>query len=156
METTSTLDGVAIADGLPEVTAKPAVGLHTHRSKITNGRQLLSGIDGRSTAARRYRDLVQAYAEPLGGLMGLSAAQAALVREAASVSVQSESMASALARGEWVDPEQSVRVANTLSKLVNRLEKLSLQQRARAPRFSISDYLELRDRRAADVDEAAE
>jgi hypothetical protein len=38
-----------------------AVRSRNHCSKITNGVDLLAGIDGRSADARRYRDLVESY-----------------------------------------------------------------------------------------------
>jgi hypothetical protein len=118
----------------------------TTRSRITNGKSLLAGIDARSAGARRYRDLVQAYAEPLGGLEGLGATDAALVREIASVSLQSEAMAASLARGDGVDPEQSVRVANVLSRLVSRLER----RKRISPKLSVPEYLAARDARKAE------
>jgi hypothetical protein len=39
----------------------------TTRSRITNGKQMLAGIDGRSAEARRYRDLAMSFADDLGG-----------------------------------------------------------------------------------------
>ena len=38
-----------------------AIGCATTRSKVSNGTQLLRGVDGRSSSARRFRDLVRAY-----------------------------------------------------------------------------------------------
>ena len=37
----------------------------TARSAVTNGRELLPGIDGRSQTARRYRDIAAALASEL-------------------------------------------------------------------------------------------
>jgi hypothetical protein len=38
----------------------------TLRSRVTNGSQLLAGVDGRTAAARRYRDLCMALADDMG------------------------------------------------------------------------------------------
>jgi hypothetical protein len=51
------------------------------RSRITNGRELLANIDGRSTEARRYRDLCFSFADDCGGARSLTEAQRALVRQ---------------------------------------------------------------------------
>jgi hypothetical protein len=38
----------------------------TNRSRVTNGTQLLVGVDGRSPNGRRFRDLVRAYEAEFG------------------------------------------------------------------------------------------
>jgi hypothetical protein len=154
MDLISNSSGSALAAELPAGRSDVASRAPTTRSRVTNGRQLLAGIDGRSAEARRYRDIVMSFADDLGGAVGLTEAQRALVFQAASLVVQSEAMASAAIRGELVDAEQTTRVANTLSRVVSRLEKMRLQRRARASSFSVADYLELKARRAADVEEA--
>jgi hypothetical protein len=80
-------------------------------------------MDKRSATGRRFRDLVESYAADLGGLPNLGAADQALVKEIAAKTIQSEQLAAALARGESVDTEQSVRIANVLNRLLGRLER---------------------------------
>jgi hypothetical protein len=41
----------------------------TNRSAVTNGSKLLVGIDGRSPAARRFRDLIHFYETEVGGVL---------------------------------------------------------------------------------------
>ena len=101
-----------------QASAKP---MSTTRSRITNGKQLLAGIDGRTADARRYRDLAASLADDLGGAAGLSEAQRALVRQAAAMIVQSERLQSSILRGELVDSEQLTRLANVVARILTRL-----------------------------------
>ena len=133
------LDRSASAADPSPVRSECAPRASTLRSAMTNNPLKLRGVSGSSADGRRFRDLMLAYAEPLGGLLALSAVDTALVREAASTSLQSDAMASALARGESVDPEQSVRVANSLSRILTRLER---RAKAVAPRpKTLADHL---------------
>jgi len=113
--------------------ASVAASSLTNRSRVTNGRVLLAGMDKRSAPGRRYRDLCEAYAARLGGLSALGVEDAALVREIAAQTIQSEQNAAALARGESIDTEQSVRVANVLNRLLGRLERRAKASRTREP-----------------------
>jgi hypothetical protein len=116
----------------------------TARSRVTNGKELLANIDGRSTEARRYRDLCFSFADDLGGAAGLKESQRALVRQAAALTVQSEKLQSAMIRGEAIDDEQMTRVANSLSRTLSRLG------RKRVPaKLSVPEYLAQRDARMA-------
>ena len=100
------LDSSSIASQLTEVRSNVASRAPTTRSRITNGKQMLAGIDGRSAEARRYRDLAMSFADDLGGAAVLTEAQRALVFQAASLVVQSEALNGAIIRGEEVDVEQ--------------------------------------------------
>lgn len=93
----------------------------TLRSRVTNGKQLLANVDGRTADARRYRDLCLSLADDLGGAAGLTEAQRALVRQAAAMIVQSERLQSAVLRGELVDVEQLTRLANAATRILTRL-----------------------------------
>ena len=93
----------------------------TLRSRITNGTQLLAGVDGRTAAARRYRDLCLSLADDLGGASTLTEAQCALVRQAAAMIVQSEKLQGEVLRGEVVDCEQLTRLANGATRILSRL-----------------------------------
>jgi hypothetical protein len=111
----------------------------TNRSKVTNGTRLLDGMDKRSATGRRFRDLCQSYAAPLGGLPSLGAADAALIKEAAAKTVLSEQMAASIARGESVDAEQAVRVGNMLQRLLARLDRRAKALVPKGP--SLAEYL---------------
>lgn len=92
------------------------------RSAMTNGTRLLSGVDGRTKAARRFRDLVEAYCSELGtDLARLTESQRTAVRQAAGVAVQCEQMQSAIVNGDAVDPEQLVRLSNLLVRLLKNV-----------------------------------
>jgi hypothetical protein len=93
----------------------------TLRSRITNGSQLLVNVDGRTAAARRYRDLTISLADDLGGASSLTEAQRALVRQAAAMIVQSEQLQGEVLRGEIVDCEQLTRLANAATRILSRL-----------------------------------
>lgn len=93
------------------------------RSAATNARSFLAGIDGRSTRARRFRDLMSSFAAGLGGIDALSESELALVRQAASVTMRAEELQSAIARGEAVDPDELIRLSNTSRRLLSGLKR---------------------------------
>lgn len=93
----------------------------TLRSRVTNGKELLANVDGRTATARRYRDLTISLADDLGGATGLTEAQRALVRQAAAMIVQSEKLQGEVLRGEIVDCEQLTRLANAATRILTRL-----------------------------------
>lgn len=72
---------------MPEI-ATPAA----NRARATNEGGSLPGIDGRSSWARRIRDLTALHAIELGGSDRLTPVQRALVRRAAILEVQLERM----------------------------------------------------------------
>jgi hypothetical protein len=78
-------------------------------SKVTNGVDLLRGIDGRSADERRYRDLVESYKAEFSH--DLSQSEMAAVKQAAWLTVRSEGMQAAQLRGEAVSYEESTRLA---------------------------------------------
>jgi hypothetical protein len=59
----------------------------TARSRVSNGRDLLPGIDGRSTVARRYRDIASAILVDQGGEELCSESRKQLVRRFAAAAV---------------------------------------------------------------------
>jgi hypothetical protein len=93
----------------------------TLRSRVTNGKDLLANVDGRTATARRYRDLTISLADDLGGASNLTEAQRALVRQAAAVIIQSERLQGEVLRGEGVDCEQLTRLANAATRILARL-----------------------------------
>jgi hypothetical protein len=93
----------------------------TLRSRVTNGKDLLANVDGRTAAARRYRDLTISLADDLGGAASLTEAQRAPVRQAAAMIVQSERLQGEVLRGEVVDCEQLTRLANAATRILTGL-----------------------------------
>jgi hypothetical protein len=91
------------------------------RSRITNGADILPGVDGRSLVARRYRDIVAAIAVDQGGADRMSEARAQLVRRFAALAVQAEMLEARLARGEAVSIADQTQIASTLVRLAARI-----------------------------------
>jgi hypothetical protein len=108
------------------------------RSAVSNGSRVLDGVDGRSSAARRFRDLALSFASELGGESALTEPQKALVRHAAALTIQSEALHASIVRGEPVDSEQLVRVSNTLART---LKDLGILTKAKVVPPSLKDYL---------------
>lgn len=108
------------------------------RSKVTNGTLLLLDIDGRSAEARRFRDLHRAFIAEAGGEAVVSEAERSLCRQAAALTLRSERLQAQIVRGEAVDDEQIVRLANAASRALSAIRRRRGKPRA-AP--SVSDYL---------------
>jgi len=97
----------------------------TARSAVANGSKLfIEGVDGRSAAARRYRDLVAEFTSDIGG--DPSEAQKQLIRRAASLSVWCELVEVRLANGEDVDIGPLTTAANSLRRI---LQDIGLERR---------------------------
>jgi hypothetical protein len=116
------------------------------RSRVSNGSCLLPEVDGRSATARRYRDLAKAFADEVGGEAAMTEPEKALVRLAAALTVQGETMQAAIIRGDTVDDEQVVRIANALTRALSQLRRKSRSPKTAAP--SLQDYLAKRDAEA--------
>lgn len=124
------------------------------RSAITNGRDILRDLDGRSVTARRYRDIYTGITEDHGGADLMSQVALQLARRYAAASCMLEDIEALLCRGEKIDIETFVQLAGLQSRLAARLGI------ARIPRNVTPDlqsYLRTRSRQADIVDaEAAE
>jgi hypothetical protein len=98
--------------------AKPST---TNRSAVTNGSRLLEGIDGRSPAARRYRDLIHLYESEVGG--ELTEIERGLIKQAAALSLRSEQLQGAVVRGEDVDNDTLIRLSGEARRILASLRK---------------------------------
>jgi hypothetical protein len=101
----------------PSIVARPL----TVRSAVTNDPLFLRDVDGRSMVARRYRDVAIALADDLGGHDKLSESSKILVRQAAALTVQVETLQTKIVSGEDVDLEQLTRLSNVLGRTLQRL-----------------------------------
>jgi hypothetical protein len=102
---------------------------------MSNGSKLLTGVDGRSTVARRFRDIMRGYAEEFEVV---TEAEQVLVRQAATLAILSEQLQAQLVKGEPID-------ADTITKLTGQLRRvladLKRKAQASAPeRPSILDH----------------
>jgi hypothetical protein len=93
----------------------------TTRSKVSNGTRLLQNVDGRSSSARRFRDLVHAFEAEIGGT--LSELERGLVRQAAILSLKTEQMQGAVVRGEDVDNDTLIRLSGEARRILASLRK---------------------------------
>jgi hypothetical protein len=91
------------------------------RSALTNNPLAVRGVDGRSLAARRYRDICLALGDDLGGSDKLPESTLILIRSAAALSVAVENLQSKIVAGEDVDLEQLTRLSNVQARAVARL-----------------------------------
>jgi hypothetical protein len=102
--------------------------LRRNRSRVTNHKDLLPNLDGRSSAARRFRDLVNSYLADQGGIEHCSEIRMALIRRLASIVVQSELLEARMVNGEQIDVGQLCTLASTTVRIASRL---GLQRRSR-------------------------
>jgi hypothetical protein len=119
---------------------------------LTNG-AILPGIDGRSTWARRLRDLVALHVADLGGDENISEAERAIVRRAAVIITELEIMERefALANGapDLVTLEAYQRACNTMRRL---FEAVGLQRRSRDVTPTLTEYLRAARAAAAEAE----
>jgi hypothetical protein len=99
------------------------------RSRITNGKELLPGLDMRSAMARRFKDIISAILVDQGGEDQCSEARRQLVRRFAAAAVLAEQMEADLARGLPIDIQQHALLCSSLVRLaqrvgINRVAKL--------------------------------
>jgi len=108
------------------------------RSAVTNHKDLLPGLDGRSATARRFRDLVNAFVADMGGLDRCSEIKLGLVRRLAATTVQAEMLEARMVNGEAID----IAILCTLASTTVRLsQRLGLERRTRDVTPSLNQYL---------------
>jgi hypothetical protein len=101
------------------------------RSKVSNGRVLIAGVDQRSPWVRRCRDVLREHVADLGGVDNCSAAERSIIRRAAVLTTELEQLETKFAlagQADAGDLETYQRCSNTLRRL---LESVGLQRRAR-------------------------
>jgi hypothetical protein len=99
------------------------------RSRLTNGSQIVADVDGRSTWARRLRDLIQLHLADLAG--EASEAERSIVRRAAALTVELERMETSFALAGEALPEQLDLYQRTANSLRRLLEAVGLDRRAK-------------------------
>jgi len=122
------------------VDSAPVAGRQrAHRSAVSNGTKLfrVEGLDGRTQAARRFRDLVEFVTADLGGADLLSEGQRQLVRRASALAIMCEAIEADLARDLPFDISNYLASTNTFRRVI---ETLGLK---RVPKdaTTLSDYL---------------
>jgi hypothetical protein len=108
------------------------------RSRVSNHRDVLPGVDGRNVIARRYYDISTAILADQGGLDGCSESRLQLIRRFAAAAVLAEQMEARLANGEAIDIAQHATLSSTLVRLASRL---GIDRRARDISPTLTDLL---------------
>jgi hypothetical protein len=119
----------------------PSVTPRKGRSKVTNGRLLIAGVDQRSPWVRRAKDVINAHLSDLGGVDNTSAAERSIIRRAAVVTTELERLEAKFAgagEANTADLETYQRCANTMRRL---LEAVGLRRRSRDVTPSLADLL---------------
>jgi hypothetical protein len=96
-------------------------------------------VDLRSTEARRFRDLCNALSGEYGGLAPLSEPEVALIRQAAALILQAEQLQAKIVKGESVDNDALIRIANTARRAL-----AGLKRKVRAPKLDLQAYIAAR------------
>jgi hypothetical protein len=123
----------------------PAARKAQARSRVSNGRDVLPGVDNRTMIARRFYDVCHALISDQAGLDRCSEARLQLIRRFAAAAVMAEEMEARLARGESIDVAQHAQLSSTLVRLAARIginrrlkpitpEISTTTSRARSPR----------------------
>jgi hypothetical protein len=108
------------------------------RSRVSNGADILPGVDGRSLIARRYRDITAAITADQGGAERMSEARMQLIRRFAAAAVLAEVMEARLANGEAIDIAEHSVLSSTLVRLAARI---GIDRRTKNITPSVSDYI---------------
>jgi hypothetical protein len=118
------------------------------RSRLTNGKDLLPDIDGRSAMARRFKDITAAVVTDQGGIGACSESRLQLVRRFAAAAVLAEQMEAALVRGEQIDITEHAVLCSTLVRIAQRI---GINRIARDVSLTLGDLLreDLRQQREA-------
>ena len=128
-------------ENLSDANSTMTITKPTARSRLTNGSSLLSGVDGRSTWARRMRDLIELHTSDLGGVDACSNAERALVRRAACLSLECELLESQFATDGQSTPQSLDLYQRTSNSLRRLLESLGLERRQRDVTPDLRTYL---------------
>jgi hypothetical protein len=106
-----------------------------HRSRITNGSELLPGIDGRSAWARLLRDQIEALTAHLGGADRMSEPERMTARRAAALEAELVFLEAKIAELRTAGLEPPERLVDLYARLANgqrrHLEALGFDRRQR-------------------------
>jgi len=120
--------------------------------KVTNGRLLAGNVDLRSAAGRRFRHLVAAYTDEIGG--DLSEAETGLVRQAAAMTLTCERVQADIVRGVAVDHDSLTRLSSEIRRLLGGIKAKGEQNKPAGP--TLAEWLATQAVATADEAEAAE
>lgn len=91
------------------------------RSRVSNHRDILPNIDGRSVVARRYRDILAAIIVDQGGLDRMAEARVQVARRFAACCVLAEELEARLANRQQIDIAQHATLTSTMVRVAQRI-----------------------------------
>ncbi len=102
---------------------KPGQGVRkpTARSGVSNGRDVLPGVDGRSVIARRYYDIQTAIIVDQGTASLISEARLQLIRRFSAAAVMAEMLEAKLANGEEISIAEHALLCSTLVRVARQI-----------------------------------
>jgi hypothetical protein len=106
---------------------------------VTNGAEVLPGVDGRSLIARRYHDIASAIIADQGGADHLSEARLQLVRRFAAAAVIAEQMEAKLASGAEINIVEHAQLSSTLVRIASHI---GINRIPKSITPSLADYLD--------------
>ena len=125
---------------MPGRSPNPTPAKLPNRSRVTNGSELLPGVDGRSTWARRLRDLITLHVDDLGGEGAISEAERSIVRRAATLTVELERMEAVFATAGEAKASDLDLYQRTAGNLRRLLESVGLERRQRNVTPTLAEY----------------
>jgi hypothetical protein len=109
----------------------------TTRSRISNRSRMLPGVDGRSSAARRFRDICANYEAEAGG--NVTEVERDLIRQAAGLTLRAEQLQGAIVRGEPISNDELVRISSTAKRLLETIRGKADKRKPAGP--SLREYI---------------
>ena len=91
------------------------------KSRVSLGKDILPDVDGRSTIARRYRDIASAIVNDQGGVEQCSETRQQLIRRFSAAACIAEQMESALANGGSISVTEHCQLSSTMVRIAHRI-----------------------------------
>lgn len=109
------------------------------RSRVSNGKTLLDGVDARSAVARRYRDVAAQLVSDQGGIDRCSETRVQLLRRFAACAVLAEETEASLLNGEPINVTEYALLVSTMVRVATRV---GLGRRAKDVMPTLAKYLD--------------
>lgn len=106
------------------------------RSRVGNGKDVLSGVDGRSVMVRRYKEILAQLTADMGG--DPTEARQIIARRASTIAVWCEQVEADMANGASLDIGEFTTATNALRRL---LSDIGLERKARDVTPTLAKYL---------------
>lgn len=88
-------------------------------TRLATGASVLAGVDGRSTGARRFRELLWAlWAEATKQKRPFTQSEEMLARRAVALAMASEAIEGRMAKGDFVDLAEFAELTKTLRRVL--------------------------------------